>query len=224
MPLKNLANRTRYRLRNSLGSSRIGFLLMKAWPFWKNNRISQKSTQLCIEGFPRSSNTFLYKVITNWNPDIRIAHHLHVPMQAVYCAERAIPTAVLVRKPEDAIAGAMNRQAWLTIKSSLDAYTQFYSSVLKYSQGILIFTFEDTTKDPSKIVQALNQRHSINLALSPWSKEQEQHIFSMTRNTPIHTEKDEPKKRELKQSIRTHPAYPQALEIYNQTLNKAVRV
>ncbi|AUM13751.1 hypothetical protein Kalk_15550 [Ketobacter alkanivorans] len=224
MQLIDSAYRTRYKLRNLLGSSRIAFFLMRIWPFWKNNRIAQSGTQLCIEGFPRSSNTFLYKVVKSWNPEIAIAHHLHIPMQAIYSAERSIPTVILVRRPEDAIAGAMNRQAWLTTSLCLKAYISFYSLILKKPKNILIFKFEDVIHNPSEVIAKINSRYNINLELVPWSKDQEDIVFTMTRNNPHHTAKDKPKKEELKQYIVNDPIYSIAEAIYSETAKKAVLI
>src|ERR671920_2182155 len=65
-------------------------------------------TQLVIEGFPRSGNSFARRafIMAQDEPQIKnhIAHHLHVPAQVVQAARWQIPTLVLIRRPRDAVS------------------------------------------------------------------------------------------------------------------------
>jgi hypothetical protein len=64
-------------------------------------------TQVVIEGFPRSGNSFARRAFIMAQEETfdvtRIAHHLHVPAQIVRAAQWRIPTLVLIRRPRDAV-------------------------------------------------------------------------------------------------------------------------
>src|SRR5215211_5813810 len=71
------------------------------------SRIVTPDTQLVIEGFPRSGNSFArsaFVMAQSESPGkIRIAHHMHVPAQVVRAARWQIPTLVVIRRPRDAV-------------------------------------------------------------------------------------------------------------------------
>ena len=63
-----------------------------------------RSSDLCIEGFPRSGNSFAVGAVEHaQSTPIQIAHHTHVPANAMRACEWDIPTLVLVREPKDAV-------------------------------------------------------------------------------------------------------------------------
>lgn len=64
-----------------------------------------QDTEIVIEGFPRSANTFAVVASTQAQGarPIRIAHHLHAEAQVLAGVERKLPVIVLIRQPEDAI-------------------------------------------------------------------------------------------------------------------------
>ncbi|MEW6059376.1 MAG: hypothetical protein AB1551_04425, partial [Actinomycetota bacterium] len=64
------------------------------------------STDLVIEGYPRSANTLAVSAISAAQPGpIRIAHHLHAPGHVIAAIRRGVPVLVLVREPEEAVIG-----------------------------------------------------------------------------------------------------------------------
>src|SRR5215211_6607259 len=76
-------------------------------------RIVTPDTQLVIEGFPRSGNSFARRAFVMAQSDTQIkhhiAHHLHVPAQVVRAARWQIPTLVLIRRPKDAVLSLVLR-------------------------------------------------------------------------------------------------------------------
>jgi hypothetical protein len=65
-------------------------------------RLVTPDTQLVIEGFPRSGNSFARRAFVMAQNEsshkTRIAHHIHVPAQVVRAARWRIPTLVLIRR------------------------------------------------------------------------------------------------------------------------------
>jgi hypothetical protein len=67
-----------------------------------------EATDICIEGFPRSANSFAVGAFEYAQTEpVTIAHHTHVPANAMRACEWGIPTVVLVRSPYDAIVSVV---------------------------------------------------------------------------------------------------------------------
>src|SRR5205814_3293356 len=60
-------------------------------------------TEVVIEGFPRSGNTFAVAAFhyAQRPRDVKIAHHAHVPAQLLSAVRLGLPAVVLVRDPEE---------------------------------------------------------------------------------------------------------------------------
>ncbi len=71
---------------------------------YRTNGLVNRDTELVIEGFPRSGNSFavIAMMLAQKNP-LRIAHHFHVPAQIIYACRHKIPVLVILRKASDAI-------------------------------------------------------------------------------------------------------------------------
>ena len=81
------------------------------------------TTQLVIEGFPRSGNTFSVIAFEHAQREaVRIAHHLHVPAQIIRAARWQIPSIVLIRDPVDAVASLLIRHPAMSASRALVYY------------------------------------------------------------------------------------------------------
>lgn len=142
-----------------------------------------KGTDLHIEGYPRSGNTFaqnlLKSTIIKNNPKLEIAHHCHATASLKLSQKFDVPTAVLLRNPSDAIAssyikffalrnrGIPKQTNQILLKNNIYLYNNFYQYVVE-NKNLNIFLFEDVIKDPFGFIQALenllNKNQSINLS------------------------------------------------------------
>ena len=94
----------RFRLKTFLGTRpRLYF------PFFRvknghSDLLVDETTDLCVEGFPRSANSFTVSAIQSAQPQsLSVAHHTHVPANAIRATRLRIPTLILIRNPGDAI-------------------------------------------------------------------------------------------------------------------------
>lgn len=124
-----------------------------------------KKTQLVIEGFPRSANTFAVVAMNESNPYVDIAHHLHVPAQIIQAVQWNIPTLVLIRDPKNAVASMVLREPEMSVLQGLKNYIFFYESIQSYKSGYIVAIFEDVIRDYSQIINSLNMRFSTNFQL-----------------------------------------------------------
>ena len=122
-----------------------------------------KSTQLVIEGFPRSANTFAVLAFQYLqSKEIKIAHHLHVPSQIFRAVKWHIPTIVLIRNPIDAVASLLIRNPRLSITQSLKNYIYFYEKIFEYRYSYIVANFDEVVQDYSQVIKKLNNKFDTN--------------------------------------------------------------
>jgi hypothetical protein len=133
-------------------------------------RVVTQDTQLVIEGFPRSANTFARVAFnTAQSGRVRIAHGLHVPAQVVRAAQWRIPTLVLIRKPKDAVLSFAIRDP-ISVDQALKYYISFYETSEKYRDAYVLGLFEEVTEDFGEIIRRINNRFKTTFA--PFSHDQ----------------------------------------------------
>ena len=149
----------KYRIRQRLGLQ--PFLFLPTMRLVGNKRrhefLVSPSTELVIEGFPRSGNTFAVAAFMLSQPrPVRIAHHHHhVPAQIVYAVRRGIPTLVVVWKPDDAVLSLVIREPFVSIEEALRDYRLFHERIFPYAYGYVVATFEEVTSDFGKVILTL---------------------------------------------------------------------
>ena len=117
--------------------------------------------EICIEGFPRSGNSFFVAAFQRWNPRVIIAHHSHLASNAKFSIRAEKPTVILIRNPTDAIASAI---AWdglgkrISPTVGIISYLSFYRSLDKYREKLLFIDFQDAINDPGECVERINQK------------------------------------------------------------------
>jgi hypothetical protein len=149
---------TRFRLHNWLCSRDLTSSAYAALqPKIRGGRVTS-TTQLVIEGFPRSANTYALAAFRCSNgPDPRVADHLHAARSVQLAVRRQLPCVVLVRDPVDACSSLIQRQPVLP-RTALAAYVRFYSQVIAVADRVVVSDFPTTTGDFGSVVRELNAR------------------------------------------------------------------
>src|SRR5215218_10457232 len=100
-------------------------------------------TQVVIEGFPRSGNSFARRAFIMAQDETfdvtSIAHHLHVPAQVVRAAQWRILSLVL-RDP-------------ISVDQALKYYISFYETSEKYRDAFVLGRFEEVTEDFGQVMK-----------------------------------------------------------------------
>jgi len=121
--------------------------------------VLRAETELVIEAYPRSANTFSAVAFQTSQPrPVRLAHHLHAPAQIVAGARRGIPVLVPVRHPRDCAASIAIRSPHVSLAQALEAYRRFHEAVLPYRDACQVALFDDVTTDFGRVVEALNAK------------------------------------------------------------------
>jgi hypothetical protein len=115
-------------------------------------------TQLVIEGFPRSANTFAVLAFRQAQREkVRLAHNLHVPAQVIRAVRWRIPALVLIRAPGDAVLSFVVRDR-ISVDQAIRHYVSFYETVAEYRDGFTLGTFEEVTGDYGTVIRRINAR------------------------------------------------------------------
>jgi hypothetical protein len=129
-------------------------------------RVVTPDTELVMEGFPRSANSFARVAFNRAQKGkVRIANGLHVPAQVIRAARWRIPTLVLIREPRDAVLSFAIRDP-IPVDQALRYYLSFYETVEGYSGAYVLGTFEEVTGDFGRVIERINGR--FGTAFSPF--------------------------------------------------------
>lgn len=128
------------------------------------DRAVSPDTQLVIEGFPRSANTFAVAAFRQAQAErIRIAHNLHVPAQVILASRWRIPALVLIREPRDAVVSLVMRDP-ISIDHALKYYVSFYKTVANYRSSFVLGRFEEVVNEFDTVIGRINARFGTGFA------------------------------------------------------------
>ncbi len=120
---------------------------------------------LTLEGFGGSANSFAFYAIESCNPDLRIAHHLHVPASVQVAIDHKIPCIVMIREPLGSVVSLLSRDFIATPAQAFRHYTWFYEALLPQLDKVVVATFEEITTDMGAIMQRCNRKFGADLKL-----------------------------------------------------------
>lgn len=116
-------------------------------------------TDVCIEGYPRSGNSFAVESFRQANPDARIGHHVHVPAQITRAAEFDVPTALVIREPAEAVSSfAVYWAGKISPAVLLKHYIKFHCAIDQHKDEIAICPFSRFIENPAFVARALNRK------------------------------------------------------------------
>lgn len=233
-PLKHFAyciTNSKFCFRTFLG--RYSNLFYLIYNLKKSNRqlAVDHSTEIVIEGFPRSANTYTVTAFQHaQNNEVKIAHHLHVPAQIIRGIKYKIPVLVLIRNPIDAVVSQLLFDPNLLATNVFKCYVSFYQSILPFKDDILLVPFEKAINDLGDVVACLNRKlnRTYNIPIFDEDDVREINKAIDSQNTKANKGKENrsgrPSKRrnEAKKTIyqviskTRHKSKDDALQIYNE--------
>ena len=132
----------------------------------KGDCVVGKNTEIVIEGYPRSANTFAVEAFRlAQNRPIIIAHHTHMPGQVVQAVRMNIPALVLIREPTQAVLSRMIRKPNISFSSALRHYVEYYKVIRKLKDNIVIADFNEVTRDFGKVIEKINAWYDTSFTL-----------------------------------------------------------
>jgi len=197
-------------------------------------RIHNRRLDLCIEGFPRSANSFFTHWFLLLNPDAQVAHHSHDIECVRLALDDRIPTIILIRNPLDAAT------SWAVMTDSkepvscLESWIIFYRWILKQppSKYVLI-AFSEATRPTSKTIAKINSACGTHFLSSD---KEDDVLYKMTReriknhakqnweagdharNIPMPNKERDQIKHRYREKIKNAPALKEAEDLYNSLI------
>jgi hypothetical protein len=153
-------------------------------PTRQRRLLVRDDTELVIEGFPRSANSFSVAAFgLSQDRRVQIAHHLHAEAQVMEGVRRGLPTCVLIRDPDEAVRSLLVRTPQVGAAFALRRYVDYYSRLLAWRQGFLVAPFQRVTGDFASLVVALNRRFGRRYQVPVCDDAFMQKVFARIRET-----------------------------------------
>jgi len=142
------------------------------------HHVVRRDTQLVIEGFPRSANTFAEVAFKIAQPGpVRTADHVHVSAQVTRAVNYGVPVCVLVREPADAVRSLVVKYPHIRPVDALRGYRRFYDQCLRYTDRMVVATFNQVTNDFGAVIARINQRFGTDFACFDHCKSNVERVF-----------------------------------------------
>ena len=122
-------------------------------------------TELVIDGYPRSANTFaVFAFQLAQTRPVRLAHHLHAPAHLIEAARLRAPALALIREPEGAVLSTVIREPDVGLKAALASYSRFYLRLMPHRSRLAVATFEEVTGDFGEVIELVNRKFGTSFA------------------------------------------------------------
>jgi hypothetical protein len=119
----------------------------------------RRTTEIVIEGFPRSANSFAVTAFQlAQGRSVDMAHHLHAPAQVIAAARWKIPTVVLIRDPDEAACSLAIRAPSLDLRIALRQYARFYERILPFRDDFVLAPFQLVVSNFGAVIEQVNRR------------------------------------------------------------------
>jgi hypothetical protein len=117
-------------------------------------------TEIVIEGFPRSGNTFAVAAfhLAQEPRDVKIAHHAHVPAQLLAAVRAGLPALALIRRPEDCVLSLSVRVPDLAPGAALRGWVRFYEPLAPVRDALVVAAFVEVVADLAPVIRRVNER------------------------------------------------------------------
>jgi hypothetical protein len=135
---------------------------------WTGNEY-RPDTDLVVEGFPGSANSYLRAWIHFANAARHVTSHQHSPAVVRRAMADGRPLVVVARDPLDAVASALLRfpemAGWPEGPRRLLArYARTYRPVLRHPDRAVVATFDQAVGEPAVVLARVNARFGTDFA------------------------------------------------------------
>lgn len=158
----------------------------------RREKVVTPQTQICIEGFPRSGNTFATVAFRQAQPGpVRIAHHCHHEAQIRLAVRWGLPAVLLVRNPVDACVSLAIWRGGASVEKEIDRWITFHENLSECLNRVVIGEFHEVVDDFAVVIDRVNKK--FEKSFSPFfpSAVNLQKIESVIREASVGHRKDE---------------------------------
>jgi hypothetical protein len=143
------------------------------------DRLVTQDTELVIEGFGRSGNTFAVEAFQLAQArSVRIVHHTHAPAQVIRAVGLHVPAMVVVRDPVDAAVSHLLYRD-LAAGDALRAWIRYHRRLLPHRRGFVVAPFATVTTDFGSVIDEVNRRFGTTFGVFLHSEENVRRVFEL---------------------------------------------
>jgi len=118
------------------------------------------ATQLVIEGFPRSGNTFAVESFRSaQHAPVVISSHVHTPAQLLRAIDAGVPALLVVREPIGATTSLMLAAPYISARGALYEWVRFHRRLRPHRDRLVVATFDQVTSAMGDVVDRVNARY-----------------------------------------------------------------
>ena len=167
----------------------LSALRLKRTGHWSRKWIVDTRSDLVIEGYPRSANSFLLSAVhLIHGRRLRVATHLHVSSQVEAAVRLGVPTIVMLREPLDAarslkalgcqcnperLDSFLKRPLWFF----LEEYCRFYGRCREFREGFVIAPFDEVIERITPVFERVNAEFGPLLEARELTEDEKQRVF-----------------------------------------------
>jgi len=123
------------------------------------SRALNSQTQIVIDAYPRSANSFAVVAFQSCQvQDVAIAHHFHAPATVIYGVQHSIPTLTIIRNPDDACLSHAIFMGDSNLRAAFREYKNFYEPILKFRDRIVVAKFETVVTNYGVAIEKVNEK------------------------------------------------------------------
>jgi len=142
------------------------------------NLALRRDTDVVIEGFPKSANSFVTHAFRMpQDRPLKITHHTHAAGVVITACRRRIPAHVLIRQPLDAASRIALVRPHISLRLLLRGWISFYRPLLPWQGRFAVGSFEEVTNDLGAVMTAMNERLGTRFVPFEHTPENEQEAF-----------------------------------------------
>ena len=225
--IATIINDRKYHLHAAIGRHPALYykIYTRRYPF--SEMAMRKDRHICIEGFPRSANSYAVVAFKLDNSGIKPGHHLHVPAQIIRACQLNKPVITVIREPQDAVASFLIFQSSTNAALYLKLYIDFYKALIQYKKQIIIADFKTVTTDFNSVIKRVNRKYGTQFNEIKNLDQRQDKIFDRLKeinqqffggrlqNSMIPDEQREKTKEQVKQLVLKSPLLETAQQIYH---------
>lgn len=197
----------------------------------KNYIVQKGITDICIDGYPRSANSFSVRMFLQANPNINIAHHTHSVANLKKAIKYNIPTVVLIRDPEQSIVSSVIAHKKNDIDEEVSRYIDFYGWVCTRLDRMIVADFDQVINDFNAVILEINNQCDKSFLLLENVKEADSQVkddiekrydrlgqSEMSHIKPVPTNERNKIKEKFREAVLNHSDFQEAKKLYENIM------
>lgn len=137
------------------------------------------ATELVIEGYPRSGNTFAVESFrAAQRVPVNISSHVHTPAQLLRAVAAGVPAVLVVREPVAAATSLLLAAPYLSPRGALYEWIRFHRRLIPHRDQLVVATFDQVTADMGAVIERINARFGTSFDAFRHDRDAESAVFA----------------------------------------------